>query len=137
MLDAANDEVDPDTLRELSAELRASYGGAFLQDESEHACYIAYREQLRSKFQRYTGKLIRHWDASDQLESAIDHFEHGIECDPLCEDFYRQLMRLYEKLGRRAEAMEVYDRCCKNFSAQLRSSPSQETVAVYEGLRKS
>ncbi|MFQ5995546.1 MAG: BTAD domain-containing putative transcriptional regulator [Acidiferrobacterales bacterium] len=121
----------------LADQLLQLYQGPFLEDESDRACYIAFREHSRSKFLRYMNKLSRCWEESEQLEKVADYYERGIEADSLCEGLYRQLMTFYQKQGRSPEALEVYDRCRKTFSALLRANPSPETTAIYESIRGS
>ena len=124
-------------LTQLAQHLLELYRGPFLEDESGRACYIAFREHLRSRFLRYTGKLARQWEDMEQWDQIIDYYEHAIDVDSLCEGLYRQLMVLYQKRGRIPEAMDVYDRCRKTFSALLSANPSAETTAIYESIKRS
>jgi len=125
-----------DRFNRLADGLLDLYRGPFLADDSDHSCYIAFRDHLRSKLLRYMGKLIRTWEAAEQWDRVVDYCERGIEADNLCEGLYRQLMMFYQKRDCRAEAIEVYDRCCKTFSALLRATPSPETSAIHEQLTK-
>jgi DNA-binding SARP family transcriptional activator len=40
----------------------------------------------------------------------------------------------YQRLGRLAEGIEVYNRCRKTLAAVLDISPSRETTAIYDAL---
>ena len=124
-------------LTRLAEQLLELYQGPFLEDESEQACYIAFREQARSKFLRYMSRLIQRWEDAEQWDRVVSYYERGIEVDNLCEGLYRQLMLFYQKRGRSAEAREVYDRCRKTFAALLKASPSPETMAIYESIQSS
>ncbi len=124
-------------LTKLAEQLLELYQGPFLEDESERACYIAFREHARSKFLRYMSKLIHRWEDAEQWDKVVSYYERGIEVDNLCEGLYRQLMLFYQKRGRSAEALEVYDRCHKTFSALLKANPSPETTAIYESIQSS
>ena len=124
-------------LTKSAEQLLELYQGPFLEDESEQACYIAFREQARSKFLRYMSKLIQRWEAAEQWDHVVSYYERAIEVDNLCEGFYRQLMLFYQKRGRSAEAREVYDRCRKTFSALLKANPSPEITAIYESIQSS
>ena len=44
-------------------------------------------------------------------------------------------MICYQKLGHWAEAIKVYNRCRKIFSASLGTVPSPETEAIYSALK--
>jgi DNA-binding SARP family transcriptional activator len=67
-------------------------------------------------------------------DEAVVYYQRSLEADPLAEGIYRHLMICYQKLGRRAEALEVYTRCRKTFRAALSVEPSAETKAIYDGL---
>ena len=82
-------------------------------------------------------KLARRWEDMEQWDRIIDQYERAIEVDGLCEGLYRQLMLLYQKCGRTPEAVDVYDRRRKTFSALLSANPSPETTAVYQSIRSS
>ena len=60
--------------------------GLFLRDETEQACFIAFREHSRAKFLRYVVKLARYWEDSEQWENALDYYERALESDNLSED---------------------------------------------------
>jgi len=110
------------------------YRGAFLEDDSKFPCYIALREHLRGKMQRWLTKIARHVTDSARAESISSVFERAIDADPLCEGFYRNLMMLYDNLDRRSEALDVYNRCRTVMTSTLRAPPSPETIALYEKL---
>jgi DNA-binding SARP family transcriptional activator/predicted ATPase len=110
------------------------YRGAFLEDESESTRYVALREHLRGKMLRLLTKIARHCTDSEQIEATTSYYERVIDADPLCEGFYRNLMTLYDTLGRRPEALDVYNRCRTILTSTLRVTPSSETVALYEKL---
>lgn len=124
-------------LTKLAEQLLELYRGPFLEDESDRACYIAFREHLRSKFLRYFTKLVGCWEDAGNWDKVADYYERGIEADNLCEGLYRQLMLFYQKRGCGAEALEVYDRCRTTFTARLNANPSPETTAIYQSIRGS
>ena len=76
----------------------------------------------------------------DLLESerdwpaAVDCYLHAIEVEPGAEGFYRRLMQTYDQLGRRAEALAVYQRCRQSLLSRLGVSPARETQALYRQL---
>ncbi|MFQ5756120.1 MAG: BTAD domain-containing putative transcriptional regulator [Acidiferrobacterales bacterium] len=129
--------TDDSWLTELAEQLLGLYRGPFLEDESDRACYIAFREHMRSKFLRYMSKLIDRWEGAEQWDKVVGYYERGIEVDNLCEGFYRQLMVFYRERGRGAEALEVYDRCRKTYSALLNAAPSAEISAIYKSIQSS
>jgi LuxR family maltose regulon positive regulatory protein len=69
-----------------------------------------------------------------QWEKAVEYYQRVIEIDDLTEDFYQNLLLCYQQLGQKAEAIKVYKRCCKVFSAVLGIEPSSKTVVIYNSL---
>ena len=72
-----------------------------------------------------------------RYEKAVEYFQKGLEVDSLAEAFYQHLMVCYGQLGRKAEAMAVYNRCCDALSSTLGANPSPATEAIYSSLRRS
>ncbi len=70
------------------------------------------------------------------MEDAVGFLHRALEADELAEGLYRQLMICYEELDRKAEALEVYNRCRKTLVARLDVEPSPETIRIYENLMK-
>jgi DNA-binding SARP family transcriptional activator len=117
------------------AQVLALYRGAFLEKESGAAWAWPLRERLRNRFLR---ELARHGQLlmrDKHCEEAIRLFERGLEADDLAEELYCNLMRCYQALGRRAEALGVYERCRKLLSSRLGVTPSPETEALRHALR--
>jgi DNA-binding SARP family transcriptional activator len=52
----------------------------------------------------------------------------------LAEELYRRLMRCHAALGRRAEALAVYERCRKMLATVLGIEPTPETEILHRAL---
>ena len=74
-------------------------------------------------------------EATDRPETAIDLYLRGIEADSLVEPFYQGLMRCYEKLNRRSEALSAYRRLREMLSITLGVEPSSASRRLFESLR--
>ncbi|UCD77689.1 MAG: hypothetical protein JSW26_20050, partial [Desulfobacterales bacterium] len=118
---------------ELTQKTIEIYKGHFLSDQTDEPWTVPIRERLRNKFLRCVGKLGHYWESTGNLEKAVDCFQRGLEVDGIDEESYRRLMACYHRLGHRAKALWVYDRCKHMLSAVLGIEPSPET----EILRKS
>ena len=103
-------------------------------DSPDHEWAIPLRERLRSKFLRYTGELGRIYEETGEFNKAIETLKKGIEVDHLAEEFYQRLMTCYHRLGRRAEALAIYNNLTKIFSTTIGLSPSSQTEAIYKTL---
>lgn len=133
-LKGPRDKVDDARLTQLADRMLALYAGPFMATDTDESWYISPRERLRNKFVRAMGDIGRYWQQAGQLDRAVDYFQRSLEADSLAEGFYRHLMLCYRQLGRQAEAIDIYQRCRKTFSAVLSVEPSPETTAIYQKL---
>jgi len=110
------------------------YKGVFLAEEAEQSWMISPRERLGSRFIRNLIWLGHYWEGHGEWEKAIESFQWGLEMDGVSEDLYQQLMLCYRQMGRRAEALSIYQRCRKTLSMVLEIDPSPKTEAIYKSL---
>ena len=134
-LKAAREQVDDGRLTQLADRLLALYVGPFMAGDTDESWCISPRERLRNRFVRAMGDIGRYWQQAGEWDRSVDYFQRSLEADNLAEGFYRHLMLCYRQLGRQAEAIDIYERCRKTFSAVLSTAPSRETTAIYESLR--
>jgi DNA-binding SARP family transcriptional activator len=106
------------------------YKGHFLEAESEQPWMHSPRERLRSKYVRGIEALAKYWVAAGDLETAIKCCEKALEVDDLAEEFYQHLIICHQRLGRRAKALAVYNRCRSVLDAKLGIEPSAETESL-------
>jgi DNA-binding SARP family transcriptional activator len=112
----------------------ALYQGPFLGEEADQPWAISYSERLRSRFLQSIRKLGSCFEETGELSKAVDCFQRAIEVDDLAEVFYQRLMHCLKQLGRRADALEVYQRCRKTLGVCLGLEPTPETEAIYKSL---
>lgn len=113
------------------------YQGHFLARETEQPWTAPLRERLRSKFIRTITALGQHREDKRQWNDAIELYQRGIEMDPLAEELYRRLMSCHVQCGNHAEALSVYRRCRDMLSIVLNVTPSSETEALHQQVRRS
>jgi len=119
--------------RRIAEQAMSLYKGPFLAGEASSPRIMAARERLRSKFLRAVGFLGRSLERDGQWTEAITCYRRGLEVDDLAEGFYQRLMICHDRVGQKAEAVGVYNRCNKTLAGVLGIPPSPET----EGIRKS
>ncbi len=110
------------------------YKGPFLGDEVEQSWMISPRERWRRSFIRNLIWLGHYWQDQKEWEKAIGSYQRGLEIDDVAEDLYQQLMICYQELGRRAEAISIYERCRKTLSKILGVDPCAKTEAIFKSL---
>ncbi len=107
------------------------YRGPLFATDAEESWHVQERERKRSRFVRAMTDIGRFWEEGGQWNRVLACYERCLEVDPLAESFYRHLIVCYQLLERRAEAIEVFNRCRKALSA-VRVEPSEETRLLYE-----
>ncbi len=132
--DKKMEEGFPERAVHLTQKAIEMYRGAFIAGETEQPGVISLSERLRSKFLRSVSWLGHYWEQAEKYEKALDCYHRGLEVDDLAEALYRRLMSCHQRLGQKAEALSVYNRCKKTLSANLNIEPSLETEAVYKAL---
>jgi LuxR family transcriptional regulator, maltose regulon positive regulatory protein len=110
------------------------YRGPFLaQDDAPWA--MPTRERLRAKFIHGAGRLGASFESSGRYEDAIDLYLRGLDADNLVEPFYQGLMRCYDRLNRRTEAVSVFRRMRETLSITLGVPPSSTSQRLFETIR--
>ncbi|MGQ0512418.1 MAG: BTAD domain-containing putative transcriptional regulator [Betaproteobacteria bacterium] len=125
--------VDTGLQERLADRMLGLYRGPFMAGEANEAWYSQPRERMRQRFVRAMTALGRRWEEGGQADRALACYERCLEAEPLSEGFYRSLMVCFGRLGRRAEAMEAYNRCRKALGS-VAAEPSSETRALFEKL---
>jgi ATP/maltotriose-dependent transcriptional regulator MalT/DNA-binding SARP family transcriptional activator len=110
------------------------YKGPFLIDDPD-PWSVSLRERLRNRFLRSIDDLGTCMEQSRAYKEALRIYQRGLEVDDLVEPYYQRMMVCYQKLGRCAEALSVYNRCRKTL-AVYDVSPSPDTEAIHASLRR-
>ena len=118
---------DPEEPFELWQRVAELYRGPFLQghndgwiEERREAYQIAYVEALEN--------IADIWEARESYELALHTLTRAIDTDFSCEGIHLKLLRLYVRLGRRAEAVAHFrqlERWAKSNKAQLSAQVHQ------------
>jgi DNA-binding SARP family transcriptional activator len=101
-------------------------------------CYdewiVQERERFSQMFLEVLEKLLCLQEKEGDFPGAIRVAQHLLREDPLQEESYRHLMRLYAASGNRAAAVRVYQKCVAALERELAVEPDPETRRVYEQL---
>jgi TolB-like protein len=71
----------------------------------------------------------------DRADEAIEVLNRRIAMDSACEPAHRHLMELFERTGRRSDALRQYQFLTEALERELGTEPSPETKVVYERIR--
>jgi glucose-1-phosphate adenylyltransferase len=112
----------------------ALYRGDLLPD-----CYdewiIDKREQLRQMYADALAKLIHQKEIEHDYHTAIEYARSLIHHEPLQEQSYRELMRLYALGGDRTGIVRAYNECAKVLQNELSVEPSVGTHEMYKNCQ--
>ncbi|MBV9230165.1 MAG: AAA family ATPase [Chloroflexi bacterium] len=101
-------------------------------------CYdeliLPERDRLRQRHLQTLEQLLRLFEVQGDTFSAIRYARRLITLDPLSEDLYRRLMRLYALNNDRASALRVYHTCVTTLQREMGVDPDPATREAYERL---
>jgi two-component SAPR family response regulator len=128
--------IDPQHITKLVHKAIDLYHGPYLGSEDEQPWFLSYRERLHNKFIRCLLDVCAYMEKNQRYDEASRLYESGLDIDDLCESIYVKLMACYRNLGRRAQAMKVYQRCQSVIKAHYGVEPSSELQTLFESLKK-
>lgn len=112
------------------------FEGFFLKNCPEFNDWVFYqRESCQRKYFTLLLGFSMYLKDNNLPEKCIDVYEEMIRMNPLQEDLYLNLIKLYIQLGDRNAALTHYEKCCKVLREELNIGPMQELQKVYQQIR--
>jgi DNA-binding SARP family transcriptional activator/predicted ATPase len=119
--------------RDALAKALALYKGDLLP-----GCYdewlLTERGRLRQIYLQTLAQLIALLQKQRDYDAAIAYAQQWLREDPLAEEAYLYLIRLYALTDDRARALRVYHSCVTNLQRELEVEPGPATRRAYEQL---
>jgi len=126
------DQLCPEELSEMENHL-SLYTGDLLE-----GIYIDWilreREHIRSVYLNSLAYLMACYKSRGEFGKSLTYGLKLLELDPLREDIYREVMRLFQSNGQRALALRQYGICQKVLIEELGISPMEETRTLYQNI---
>ena len=119
---------------QLSEKALEMYTEAFLPGDVDQPWSLSLRERLKGKLLGAVNRLADERCRLGQWEKAAEYYQKGLEVNDLIEEFYQNLMDCHLRLGKKAEAIAVFQRCTRTLSAALSIEPSAKTWSMYNSL---
>src|SRR5713226_2127669 len=133
LADAATQRNDQHALQDALEQADSLYRGELLP-----GCYdewiLPERERLRQRHLQVLEHLLRLFEGQGDHVTAIRYAQRLLALDPLSEDLYRHLMRLFALNNDRASALHVYHTCVTTLQRELGVDPGPATREAYERL---
>lgn len=136
----AEAELSPECLSRL-AEAVALYTDDFLAGFTLPDCpdfdewQFFQTESLRQSLSQVLAQLAQAHQAQEEFDQAIAHTRRWLALDPLHEPAQRQLMQLYDQVGRPAAALRQYQAYTRLLEEELGLPPAEETTTLYEAIK--
>lgn len=109
--------------------------GFFLKDAPNFDTWVrSARDHFHRLYLTTLRRLAELYESENQLEQAITCTQMLLTTDPLLEEAYARLMRLYWTADNRVEAIRQYERLCAVLAQELAVKPSPSTQALYEQI---
>jgi DNA-binding SARP family transcriptional activator/predicted ATPase len=133
LADAATRRNDQRALQAALEQADVLYRGELLP-----GCYdewiLPERDRLRQRHLQVLEQLLRLFEARGDTVTVIRHAQRLLALDPLSEDLYRRLMRLFALNNDRASALHVYHTCVTTLQREMGVEPDLATREAYERL---
>ena len=101
-------------------------------------CYdewiLPERERLHQSYLQVLEQLLRLFEGQGDNIPAIQYAQRLLGLNPLSEDLYRRLMRLFSLNNDRASALRVYHTCVSTLQREMGVDPDPATREAYERL---
>lgn len=109
--------------------------GFFLKDAPDFDAWVrSARDHFHRLYLTTLRRLAELYELENQLEQAITCTQMLLTADPLLEEAYARLMRLYWATDNRVEAIRQYERLCAVLAQELAVKPSPSSQALYEQI---
>ncbi|GHO82168.1 SARP family transcriptional regulator [Dictyobacter formicarum] len=133
LADAATRRNDQHALQAALKQADSLYRGELLP-----GCYdewlLPERERLRLRHLQALEQLLHLFEVQGDTVTAIHYAQRLLGLNPLSEDLYRRLMRLFALNNDRASALHVYHTCVTTLQREMGVDPDPATREAYECL---
>src|SRR5437764_5943489 len=133
LAEAARRRNDQHALQAALEQADSLYRGELLP-----GCYdewiLPQRDRLRQRHLQVLEQLLRLFEVQGDNVTAIRYAQRLLALDPLSENLYRRLMRLFALNNDRASALHVYHTCVTTLQRELGVDPDTATREAYERL---
>lgn len=128
-------ENDPGRAERLMEEAMELYDGDFIPGEESIEWVTSRRESLRRSWISLLLELADLRLAREALPAALDVLDRLLGADPTSEAAVQRMIVLQAQVGRRGEALLVYERFAELIRQKYMIEPLAETRALYDKVR--
>jgi len=92
------------------------------------------RDRLHRRVVRGAIVLAKRKELDGDLERAAEWAQFALKRAPFDDDLLREVIQLFVRVGKRAEAARIYNEAVKRFESELGARPSRETAELGASL---
>lgn len=126
------DMIQADDVTALESGI-ALYTGDLLESVYQDWALRA-REHERLLYLNGLAFLAQYYRQQQNYPKSLEYGQRILVIDPLREEVYREMMRLYLESGKRTQAIRQYEECRKSLREELGIDPMEETQALYDQI---
>ena len=104
--------------------------GTFLQGFDHDFFLSEIREKLNGQMRRILLHAATHFEAASNLDKALAMLEQAYLFDNLSEELVQRLMLCQLQLGRKSEAMQLFQTWRDRIALTLNTTPSEKTMKI-------
>jgi alpha-glucoside transport system substrate-binding protein len=110
--------------------------GLYLRDAPRFEDWLIFeRQRLRGIYQSSLEQQLAEYKRQDDQAAVIITAQELLKLDHLREDWHYDLIYTYARLGKRAAALEQYEKCCQVLINELGVDPTPEIKYLVETIR--
>jgi DNA-binding SARP family transcriptional activator len=122
-------------VRDLQA-AEALYQGSLFQEDPYEDWMIPLRRELQEVYLGLLKRLGEYYSVVGDLGACTMVCRRALAIEPCLESAHRELMQCYARQGQRDLALRQYHECRATLRAELETTPGEDTLAVYERIRR-
>ncbi len=136
-----NIDLDIDRFRKLCSSININDNIAALQlykNDYLNEYYLGWiedkREALKYLYYNTMNRVMKHYEASDDLAKSIELLESSFLLDPTDEDIIMKLMKIYKDRGEINNIKKVYKHYERNIKREFKAKPNKKLSLRYKSL---
>ncbi len=138
IFDTYREDMPLESLLELKKYYRGNFLDSFILKKSfDFNDWIFFeREKYQRLYLTIQKRIYELYSELDEDTLALDIISEMLDFDPLNEELYEQLMKLYMKLDDRHNAILTYKKCSNILREELNISPRESFKCLYQKICK-
>jgi len=132
----AEQEKEKLAIKSLSQAVQL-YKGVYLPNCLYQDWTREVREKYKQLFIQGVELLAELYFELEKYQKTVEMAEKLIAEESSIEEAYQLMMKAYDEMGQRSQALRTYQRCADNLEQELGVIPTQKTIELYKDIKTS